>query len=397
MPERAARLAARAARLTPADWFTGLVLGALTVLPISDQLHGVGPWALTGLAAVTVAAAVTARARFPVAALVIASIVLFVCQLLHGRPDATGADLVASLLLVYSVGARQPSREAMVSLAVALASMLGVSALGGNFDPAPPLVLAVPVFCCGRALRRWRLLNLTLQERSAALAAGCEAHAGLAVRDERMRIARELHDVVGHALSLMVVQAGAGRRVASSRPDDARRALDAIDIAGAQALQDLARLAALVDDEAEPAQTLGDLVGAASRAGLTIRVRGGSDLVLDRLATRIIQEALTNSLKHAGATSVDIELARDAERVTIAVVDGGRRTRGGGPAEVWSGGLGLVGMRERVAHAGGTLRAGPRSGGGWEVVAALPSGELPVTPPDQPMRLRERRLGQARG
>jgi signal transduction histidine kinase len=371
--ERVSRL--RALRRRPwLDPAIGLVLGVLTVTPVVDRLHDPLQWAAALAAGTAIAFAVAVRARAPLAALVGCCVIFVAATAAHGHPDVSDASLLAVILLVYTAASRLPAREAYAAAAVALATMVVIEALGTQFDPAPPLVFTVPVVVCARALRRWRLMNVALEQRAAALAQGREAHAALAVADERMRIARELHDVVGHAVSVMVVQATAGRRVADRRPDDARRALDAIEQAGAQALDDLAQLAVLVADDTAAPVTLQGLIVTARTAGIDVALQAGSaEVALPSLGVRVVQEALTNTLKHAGPTEVEIDLHSDGAELTIRVLDSGPRP-GHVPAVAVPGGHGLLGMRERVALARGTLSAGPLAGG-WEVVARVPAGD----------------------
>ena len=380
--ERAGSLVARLRLRAPeVDVVLGLALGIATVVPVISKLQGVLPWTMTVLAGVVVAAAVATRRRWPLTAVVGASLTVVICASLHGRATDDDASLVALLLLVYTVAAQRPAREAAIGLLVATGAALTIEALGPNFDPAPPLVLIVPAFFCGRALRRWRLLNVALEQRAAALAEGREAQAALAVRDERMRIARELHDVVGHAVSLIVIQATAGRRVAGDRPDRAREVLDAIDLAGKQALTELSRLAALVADPEDATRlTLGELVRSSQNAGLEVHITDRTPGKLDPLALRVIQEALTNTLKHAGPTRVEIQIIHADERLTVRIADQGPCRNASNPPV--TGGHGLIGMTERVALAGGNITAGPRPGGGWEVYANMPIAS--TAPPQAP-------------
>jgi signal transduction histidine kinase len=189
-----------------------------------------------------------------------------------------------------------------------------------------------------------------------------EAFARLAVQHERARIARELHDIVAHHLAVMVVQAGAGRMAAASG-DTSRRAerFAGIRAAGGEALDEMARLLELLEAGRE---SLPRLLERARAAGLTVRYDGPDELGED--ARRIVQEALTNALKHAPGAAVEIEVRGDE----LSVRDGGARTRLT-LAETGAG-VGLAGLRERAEAAGGRLAAGPTPTGGWEVRATLP-------------------------
>jgi signal transduction histidine kinase len=206
-----------------------------------------------------------------------------------------------------------------------------------------------------------------------------------AVADERARLARELHDVIAHGVSVVVVQAAAASDVFDDRPDQARAALTSIERTGREALAELRRVVAVVrPDEEAPAATapqpgLTDLDALAAQlgtAGLDVVVRHEGPRVplpagVELSAYRIVQEALTNTLRHARATTAEVTLRYDADAVEIDVVDDGRAAPV--PAGA-AGGFGLVGMRERASALGGTLDAGPTAHGSFRVRARLPFG-----------------------
>jgi signal transduction histidine kinase len=212
-----------------------------------------------------------------------------------------------------------------------------------------------------------------------------------AVAEERSRIARELHDVVAHNVSVMVVQAGGARRTLDRDPARAREVIESIEATGRQALTEMRRLLGVLraDDEATDARApqpgvsrLDDLVDNVRSAGLPVEVRIEGDPVeltasVDLSAYRIVQEALTNALKHAGPASAEVLLRYGRTDLQVTVRDNGRgsaaalaHASGNGAAT----GHGLAGMRERVSLFGGDLRAGPLRGGGYQVVATLPIG-----------------------
>jgi signal transduction histidine kinase len=214
-----------------------------------------------------------------------------------------------------------------------------------------------------------------------------EAQAASAVADERRRIARELHDVVAHSLSVMVVQSGAARRVLDEDPDEAVTALAEVERSGRQALSELRRLLGLMRDSdadaavREPQPTLAgldDLIQRARAAGLPTELRQeGTPFPLpmgcDLAAYRVVQESLTNALKHAGdGARAKVLLRWTDEHLELDISDTGKGLAAtpsddGGPL-----GQGLVGMRERVALCGGDLQAGPRASGGFRVHATIP-------------------------
>ena len=207
------------------------------------------------------------------------------------------------------------------------------------------------------------------------------AEARQAVAEERTRIARELHDVVAHSMSVVVVQASAAQRVMASDPDRAREALASIEVTGRDSLGEMRRILGALrgDDDAPLAPQPGleqfaQLVRHCEEAGLPVEVElAGSPRELPagiELATyRIVQEALTNAVKHAGPAHAVVRLDYGDDRLDIEVTDDGR---GAAADTITSGGQGLVGMRERVELFGGTFAAGPRTGGGYRVKARLP-------------------------
>jgi signal transduction histidine kinase len=202
------------------------------------------------------------------------------------------------------------------------------------------------------------------------------------VRDERTRIARELHDVVAHSVSLMVIQTAAARRQMTVDPQKADAALATVEDTGRTAMHEMRRFLGVLRDETgmqllEPQPSLGDLDDLlATAADLPVVMH--ADGALDDLppgvevsAYRVVQEALTNVRRHAGPVRhVDVSVARDDEQLVVEVSDDGR----GASVAASPYGFGLVGMRERVAAYEGELVAGPRSGGGWRVRATFPLG-----------------------
>ena len=221
-----------------------------------------------------------------------------------------------------------------------------------------------------------------------------EMHAMEAVSLERTRLARELHDSVGHALNVVVVQAGAAQRVFDKKPDLAREALAAIEATGRQALGDIERMLGILRAEEPDAESLESQPGIDQIAALIDQVRDAGlpvEYVVDTTSCtmpdsidlsvyRIVQEALTNTLKHAGPAHASVAIACSAESVTVEVLDDGRGAAAGLPAvgpeadaaAALGGRRGLVGMRERVLLFGGELQAGPRPEGGYRVYARLP-------------------------
>jgi len=213
------------------------------------------------------------------------------------------------------------------------------------------------------------------------LASAEEERSRRAVADERVRIARELHDVVAHTLSVIVLQAGAGRRIAPQQPERAASVLGGIEALGREALGDMRRLVGMLrtgpEREHEPQPTLEWLPELADRvrsAGLDVDLQTEGQARplppgVDLSAYRIVQEALTNTLRHAGAARAEVVVRYCGDGVEVEVTDDGRGPAANGAVS----GNGLTGMRERVGMFGGELEVGAREGGGFRVRAMLPA------------------------
>ncbi|WP_116948691.1 sensor histidine kinase [Jiangella endophytica] len=250
-------------------------------------------------------------------------------------------------------------------------------------------LLIVGVWGIGRALRSRRLYTAELEDRARRLERANEVEVRAAIAEERSRIARELHDVVAHHVSVMTVQAAGARRSLHRDVDRAADALEAIEEIGRSALAEMRRVVGVLrtpdgdDRGAQPATLapqpgLGDLDLLAEQmrdAGLPVDVTvdgepGAVPVGVDLAAFRVIQEALTNTIKHAGPSAAAVHVRYLPSEVHVEISDDGR-----GVAAALEGrrpGHGLLGMRERVALYGGTLAAGPRRGGGYEVRAKIP-------------------------
>ncbi|MEM9465915.1 MAG: sensor histidine kinase [Actinomycetota bacterium] len=303
--------------------------------------------------------------------------------------EATGMTL---LIGVYSIGAHV---DRPASLRHGGGVILGIVAVGtaGVISPEDDLPwFAIPAFLVmygtawilGDNLRTRRAYMLGLERTAAHAEAQRLAEARHAVADERTRIARELHDVVAHSMSVMVVQAGAARRVLDANPQQAADALEAIEATGRESLDEMRRILGVLrsdDEELElaPAPSLDDfgrLVDHCEQAGLPVELTVEGDPVelpasLELSAYRIVQESLTNTLKHAGPARATVALTYADDELHVRVHDDGR----GAAATAVGAGQGLVGMRERVEAFGGSLDAGPRAGGGYAVSAVLPIGD----------------------
>jgi signal transduction histidine kinase len=326
------------------------------------------------------------RRHAPLAVLAVA-LVAWASTIGSGYADLGGAAIIA----LYSAG-RYATNDRRAHLGVAAAIVVVI--LDNLTDPAPwgeAVFGAVTMFVAWYVGRRVQLRD----QRTAQLAREQAAEARRIVIEERTRIARELHDVVAHRVSLMTVQAGAAKAVAAQDPEGALRAMGAVEEAGRQALDELRHLLGVLRPETD-LDGLGPQPGLAELPKLVEQTRGaGLDVSLatdgvsaglparvDLFAYRIVQEALTNVLKHAGpGARTTVRLGTDRRGIVIEVLDDGRSATvlpGPGLDDAGARGHGIVGMRERARLLGGTLDAGPRPGGGFSVVAHLPTGEEPA-------------------
>jgi signal transduction histidine kinase len=339
------------------------------------------------------------RRRAPVAVFATLAAVCLV-QLAVGD-HLLGADLCVAVAL-YSVVAHAARPWPAVAVVV---SLIGVVLFAARFTDPPRLgaiaglaaVLGAQVLVAAAFgdRRRNRLAHLeALRERARLLAAERDREAALAAARERNRIARELHDVLAHSLSVMIVQADGARYAARHDGEAAGEALETIAATGRDALEEMRRALGRLrppgdgDDGAPPGPEpglggLGELVRRMAGAGLPVElVVDGPPRALPAAAGaalyRVAQEALTNVLRHAdGPGRVDVRVRYAADAVELLVADDGR----GGAAPDDGRGHGLRGMRERIALHGGTLRAGPRDGGGFAVEARIPApAPVPAAP-----------------
>ncbi|HVL94959.1 MAG TPA: histidine kinase [Solirubrobacteraceae bacterium] len=290
-------------------------------------------------------------------------------------PDAADLGWIALVAAAFVVARHARTPHAVAGgVAVAIATV----ALAVAGSALVPLAITVSAaFAVGRALRERRVMADRLTERARELEDEREAYAQLSVRYERARIAAELHDIVAHAISVMVVQAAAGQRLAAGDPDLTAEAFGAIREAARQAEEDLERLVALLA-EGEPSAGAPDLalveelVARAAGSGLDVRLelRGDRELLPARsvqVAYRVVQEGLTNALRYAAGAAVHVLIDGRADALAVEVVNGpGRR------GDVSGTGTGLRGLRERLAEVGGALDAAPTADGGWALRARLP-------------------------
>jgi signal transduction histidine kinase len=341
------------------------------------------------LALAVTCAALVMRRREPLVAAIITGAVWFVPGVAVGPNWPNAAPLAAGfaiVLLAYTLGAREPRARGLIGLA---ALVLAMSA--GDFsDPVPPFMFTVPAWIAGEAVQARSRLTAQLAARARELDVEREAFALEAVRYERTRIARELHDIVAHSLSMMVVQAGAGQRQLASNPAQAAQSLEHVGDAARQAELELGQLLELLGEE-PPSRSDGgvplidELVRQAGASGLpvTCRFSGAHDALphdLSDTAYRVAQEGLTNALKHAPGAPVQVTVDAD-ERTAVITVQNGPPTHDVTSELQNTGGQhGIHGMRERVDDCGGTLEAGPTENGGWRITARLPTSGATDSP-----------------
>ena len=297
----------------------------------------------------------------------------------------TFASFLSAVAACFLLGILENRRQALIGLVVMMASILIVISNDPDQLTADWLftpLLLFTVWLAGFGLGQRLEQASEAEERARRLELEREAEARVAVSEERARIARELHDVVGHAVSVMTVQASGVRRLLQPNQEREREALLVVEQTGREALAEMRRLVGVLRrPEEAPARApqpslrhLDKLVEQAREAGLPVEVQFEGEAAelppgVDLTAYRLVQEALTNAIKHAGATSADVLVRYTDGAVELLVTDDGRGVSDG---KVESGGHGLVGMRERVAVYGGELEAGPRPEGGYSLRARLP-------------------------
>jgi signal transduction histidine kinase len=312
---------------------------------------------------------------------------LTLSQLVLTPPPETFAAVLLLITSCYAVGAHEQGRRSLVGLALACVS---VTTLALIFDPGdvfwPVAFFCIVPWLAGRTLSNQTQLARELAEKAEHAEHERAEEERRAIAAERSRIARELHDVLAHSLSVMVVQSGAARRIVERDPERAVEVANLVQETGREALHELRRLFGTVrrgqgEELSGPPSIarVDDLVRRADAAGLAVDLTLEGEPVelptgVDLTAYRVVQEALTNTIKHAGATRASVTISYEPGEVVVSVRDHGG-TDAAALAEE-SGGHGLVGMRERVSLYGGTLEAGTADDGGFAVRASLPTREV---------------------
>jgi signal transduction histidine kinase len=295
---------------------------------------------------------------------------------------------LATFIGVYTVAAYEDRRKSLLGLGLLAFGMTWYWLTRAEpFDPTTPIwigILGLLSWGLGEYVKTRRAYTAQVEALAERLDRARALEARQAAWQERARLARELHDVIGHTVNVMVIQAGAGRRTLASDRELAERAFQTIESTGREALEELDRLLGILrteeDDEPElPPQPgleqLRTLAGRFEDAGLPVEITVEGDQVplprsLDQSAYRIIQEALTNALRHADDTIAHVAVRYQADRLELEVANDGHGNRR--PPDHEGGGRGLIGIQERVALFGGELDAGPRAGGGFVVRCRLP-------------------------
>ena len=330
---------------------------------------------------------VLARRQFPFGALALAMLGCAAVSFVDGRLVVFGVGVFLLVLsLAFLFGMLEDGRQAVAGIAIALAAGAVVvrnDPSGGADDFGFIAILLGACWLAGFALGRKMAEAKAVEAKAARLEAEREERARAAVAEERARIARELHDVVGHSVSVMTVQAAAVRRLLHDEQEREREALIVVEQTGREALAEMRRMVGVLRrPEEAPAlapqpslEHLDKLVQQVREAGLPVALRiegeaGQLPAGVDLTAYRLVQEGLTNALKHARAGHAEVVVRYGSDDVEVVVTDDGKGV-GAGKGE---GGHGLMGIRERVTVYGGELEAGPRPEGGYALRARLPVG-----------------------
>jgi signal transduction histidine kinase len=371
---------------------TGLAVIGAIVLATADAeppQRDADVWAYV-LVIVAIGALVL-RSRAPVSALIVSTIGTVVLTV---SGYAEGPTPVAILVAFYSVASAPRPRSRLIGAGVLFGAFAVLYVFNDRSgfstgDIATNLVFFSATWVAGERMRARHERVALLEERAERAVREQEERAHRAIADERLRIAQELHDVVAHAMSVITVQAGVGAHVIDTRPDEAKKALSAIETTGRQALHELRLMLGLLRQHGDPKglrspvpcrEDIAQLVESVRATGLDVELRWHGDTAIAIppsvfvSAYRIVQESLTNVLKHAGMARATVDITIHADHTSIEVVDDGRgaASRAAGTGS----GFGLIGMHERVAVLGGTLDVGPRTGGGFAVLARLPHASV---------------------
>ncbi len=358
------------------EWLPPLALLAWSVTEIWATDVVSGSRALMTVTLTVAAVALVARHRQPFVSLCLMSSAVVV-PAIFGTTTTSAPAVLLFVMAVFASGRYGSTRSTWASLPVALA----VAAVGSAAGPVETLASSwgwslnmIWIWGLGRWLRESdRRVRATREE--------ADALARAAAAEERLRVARDLHDVLAHSLSMMVVQAEVADELFAQDPERARQAVRNVQRTGREALSETRSVLGLLRGSPTP-QTGGmvdlpGLVDAFRSAGLPITMQVETDLGLTAAADegvfRLVQESLTNTLRHAGRQPTSISLSRTGDRLTVRVENDGQPVVSQAPSGP---GNGLIGMRERIEACGGRLTSGPRPQGGYLVEAVLPGSTL---------------------
>jgi signal transduction histidine kinase len=362
----------------------------------APRVSGTG-WDAGGWVTYAVAAGVTPfRRRFPRAAL---ALVLPVAMTALYLRAGGGGVVVYVVMALYSVAAVSSRRAALVIAGLVASAVLAATVVGSGQAVVPSAIAAVTLvllgWLTGENTRAGRIYAAQQAERAAEKEAAAAADRAEQVRralaDERAQIARELHDIVAHAMSVIAVRSGVARMVIDTDPQQAREALAIIETTTRRSLREMRLLVSVLRDtgdhnaELTPVPGLGDLgllVADMAAAGVTVDVQVDGTVrdlspAADLSAYRIVQEALTNVVRHSGPTRARVRISYRPRELGIEVTDDGPSSQPP-PVSRTGSGHGLIGMRERAALFGGQLAAGPYAAG-FRVTASLPTTEFPAS------------------
>jgi signal transduction histidine kinase len=362
------------------DWVLAGAAFAVGVAELGVTKDVRGPFAVNVVAVAAIALPLAWWRTWPLRATLCLFAVALPVEWLTSAGDLP-AIWFTLLALSFGLGAHEDGRGAIAGVGVLFAGTIATTAIGGSLavgDVAFPMMLVAASCVAGRTARSRTHLAGELHEAAARANERRAARAERAVVEERKRIAREMHDVVAHSVSVMVVQAGGARRILERDPLRARDAALLIAGTGREAIAELQRLLGVLHLEPPAVPTLDGLDGLVERAraaGLPVALTVDGERRrlpdgIEHAAYRVVQEAITNAIKYAGAAPTEVRVSYGAQDVELHVCD--RGTGGVAPARVGGGGHGLVGMRERVRIFGGELHTGRRAGGGFEVRARIP-------------------------
>jgi signal transduction histidine kinase len=380
----------RRSRLIDAVLAACVAIPGIAAIPFS-KLGGTSSSALTVVALLVGGASVYARYRYPVVA-VAAAAATYVVAAQAGSFNPNGSSVSVALVTVgvllwtvvmsYSLGSFRPLSWSLVGLALVIV-VTQWNDLNSNFNPFPTM-LAIGPWLVGWLMRSHRELARALDARAAELSSERQRYAAEAVRYERARIARELHDVVAHCMSIVVVQASAGQRLDDADPAVTDQLLDDIRELARQAECDMAGLTRLLQGDSESASArplsravLDQLVDHARSAGTAVEMTVTGDLgavpaPAAAALGRVLQEGLTNAVKHAPGAPVVVTFIANAQETSLEI----RSAPGvsaSSPLQGEGGGNGLRGLAERVTELGGTLHGAPTTSGGWLLSAVIPT------------------------